>query len=312
MKENPKKFIDFIITQKCTYNCIYCSQSKAETKNKENAKNKTINSFLKILKTLENDWEITITGGEAILHPDFFYLIKEVKKQNFKINLITNLSFNIKIYQKIFNILDNSLNRYDISFHLDEIKNFDETLKKAELFLKSKPYETKTTFLIPIFKINKHKEKQIEKIINLAKKYQINYDYQQIRYLNNFIKQTSKEKKYFQNIKPVKTYSKLCNAGKTSFIIYEDGEAYRCYSSRFLKSNSMGNINNKNFKLIKKATPCAMKYCNCPKPIIYNQIKENKKPIQAIVQNLKNLLFLPYLIVKNKNIIKIKLKQKIT
>ena len=311
MENKPKKFIDFIITQKCTYSCKYCSQSKSETKNKNIANKKTIDSFLNFIKNLEKDWEITITGGEAILHPNFYEIISEIKKLNFKINLITNFSFSLEIYRKVFDILDNSLNRYDISFHLDEIVNFEQTLYKLEKFINLKPQNTKTTFLIPIYNIDDKKEKQIEKIIKIAKKYNINYDFQHIRFLNTYSKIKSKEEKYLNKEKPNKTFSHLCFAGKYSFVIYEDGEAYRCYSSRLLKSNSLGNINNKDFKLSNKPMPCLHSYCTCPKPKLYGQITSTKKPLQTLILNIRNIFYTPALIFKKRDIIVAKIKQKL-
>ena len=309
MDNEPKKFIDFIITQKCTYQCKYCSQSKLQTKTKNNADKKTIASFINFLKKIENDWEITITGGEAILHPDFFNIISNIQKLGFKLNLITNFSFDLEIYKKIFDILDEKLNRYNISFHLDEIKNFNETIHKLEKFIKLKPKNTKICFLIPIYKINKEKEEKIKIITEIAKKYDINYDFQQIRLLNKYTKISPREKKYLKDKKNFKSFSKLCNAGKTSLVIYENGEVYRCYSSRFLKSNSMGNINDKQFKLLKKSKPCTQKFCTCPKPIAYNQIQTEKNLKKALGLKIINFVFLPYYIIKNKKIIKDKLLQ---
>ena len=65
MENECKKFIDFIITQKCTYKCPYCSQSKEQDLKNNEASQETINSFFKLLNTLDKDFEITITGGEA-------------------------------------------------------------------------------------------------------------------------------------------------------------------------------------------------------------------------------------------------------
>ena len=111
MKAIKDKFIDFIITQKCTYRCKYCSQSKGQVAICENATSETIQAFYRLLDKIDKDFEITITGGEAMLHPDFFEIIKEVKLRGFKINLITNLSFKIEQYQKVFEILGDSLIR---------------------------------------------------------------------------------------------------------------------------------------------------------------------------------------------------------
>jgi len=184
MANEIKKFIDFIITQKCSYACPYCSQSKNSAKVCNHADKETIKSFYGLLDNLEKDFEITITGGEAILHPDFFEIIQTVKQKGFKINLISNLSFNMKTYQMIFDLLDDSLNRFDISFHLNQIQNFNSTLEKIEKFLIAKPDNTNVTFFIPLYMIDAKKSKKIDELVKVAKKYNINYSFQKIRFLN--------------------------------------------------------------------------------------------------------------------------------
>lgn len=282
-------------------------QSKAQCEQYQDAQEDTINSFYKLLNTIDKDYEITITGGEAILHPKFFEIIEHVKKLGFKINLITNLSFKIETYQKIFDILGGSLNKFDVSFHLNEIQSFNLMLEKLITFLKNKPKNTKTTFFIPLYKIDSKKELKIDKIIRIAKKFNIEVEFQKIRFLNQY--KEDKNKKYVsQNIKR-KTYAKLCFAGCESAVIYEDGNAYRCYSSRFLKSNFLGNINDENFELNASADVCTNCYCMCPKPQAYNQICIEKDYKTAVKNSLLNLIYLPILLYKNKNIVKIKLKQ---
>jgi len=306
---HKNKFIDFIITQKCTYSCEYCSQSKAQNKIKSCSTKETINNFLKLLDEIPCDYEITITGGEAVLHKDFFNLIKKIKEKNFKLSLITNFSFEIDTYKKIFELLDESLNSYSISFHLDEIKNFDKTIEKLNEFIKLKNKNTKINFLIPIYKINQEKDEKIQKIIRIANKNEINFDFQHIRILNKHIKYSEKETKYINKKKQEKSFAKLCNAGYLSAVIYEDGNAYRCYSSRFLKTNYLGNINDDDFALNNGAKPCTQKYCTCPKPQLYNQILDKKNYPMAFFLKFTNLFFLPINIVKKRRILKEKLIQ---
>jgi len=302
------KFIDFIITQKCTYKCRYCSQSKNETKDTKDANETTILNFLNFLDTINNDYEIAITGGEALLHPLFFKLIKEIKNKGFKINLITNLSFDIKKYQKIFDLLNESLNRFDISFHLDEIADFDIFLDKLNKIINLKPTTTKTAFLIPVYNINQEKERKIDLIIKTAQKKHIEYDFQHIHFFDKYKKNSDTEQKFIKN-KPLKSFSKLCYSGCYSAVIYENGEIYRCYSSRFLKSNYLGNINDKNFKLNNKPIPCSLNFCTCPKPKIYNQILNQRCLIKAVYFKIYNYIFMPYYLLKNMDIVKTKLKQ---
>ncbi len=299
-----EKFIDFIITQECTYKCVYCSQSKHEQKNKKCASNKTIENFLNFLDSLDKTFEITITGGEAMCHLEFYNLIDKIKNKGFKINLITNFSFDISKYQKVFEILGDSLLNYDISFHFDEIikqyKNTEELFEKLEKFILLKPKTTTVNFLFPIFEMNDKKTSILNDLLLFAKNNNINHSYQQIRFLNQYLEK--------QENNPT-TFSKICYAGVKSAIIYEDGSVYRCYSSRFFKTNFLGNINDKNFSLQKNPLPCVFKNCNCPKPLLYNQLTKNQNKTLACFYAFVNFIYLPFFVFKNSSIIKTKISQ---
>ena len=305
------KFIDFIITQKCTYKCIYCSQSKNQMKNKSSASDSVINAFLSFLNNISKDFEITITGGEAMLHPRFFELISKIKNLGFKINLITNFSFEIELYKKTFDIVNNSLNRFDISFHIDEIlkqyKNPNDLFLKLSDFLNLKPDSTRVCFFIPLFNLTEEKEKYIDSIVSFAHTNNIDYEFQNIRFLNKYV--NKKSGKYKVQNKSKNTYSNLCFSGCKSAVIYEDGNVYRCYSSRFTKSNYLGNIASSDFKLNKSSLPCVFKSCMCPKPLLYNQVTDKKDELKTIILQGINFIYLPYLFIKNLEIVKSKLKQ---
>lgn len=305
-----KSFIDFIITQACSFKCRYCSQSKAQAKNYYFADDKTLKSFYKLLDKLDKNFEITITGGEAMLHPKFFEIITKVTSEGFKLNLITNGSMPEENYKKVFEIANKNLNNFDISFHLDEIKDFNSYILKIDRILNIIPKCSKTNFYIPIYKLNQSKKEKIEIITNLAKKYFIEIEFQHIRILDKYIRYSKEEQKFFLNEKPPTTRGKLCFSGFKSVVIYENGECYRCYSSRFLKTNRIGNINSKNFRLNSEPLICTKKFCTCPKPKKYGQITDIKAK-GAIIADLKNILMFPYLFLKNKDIVIQKLKQKL-
>jgi len=304
-----KKFIDFIITRKCTYKCVYCSQNKEFEDEKKSAAKSTIDAFLNFLDKIDNSYIITITGGEAILHPDFYYLINEIKKKDFKINLITNLSFPTDVYRGIFNILKENLNGFDISAHLDEISDFNKFLKKFDEFIKFKPLNCETNLFIPIFKLDKVKKDKIKKLSLLAKTNSINVKYQHIRFLDNYTPLDEAEKKFFENEKIIESYGRYCKSGCDSCVIYEDGNAYRCYSSRFRKSNYLGNINKYDFKLRKQKCVCSSKNCLCGKPLKYGQLENEKSTAKAALSTIYDVINMPFLIWKNRKITKAKIKQ---
>ena len=180
-------------------------------------------------------------------------------------------------------------------------------LEKLEEFMLLKPHITKTTFFIPLDKIDVKKELKIDKIIRMAKKYDADFSFQKIRFLNTF--KNSSNEKYISHHQKRKTYAKLCFAGCESAVIYENGEAYRCYSSRFNYSNYLGNINNSEFKLNEDAFACTSSCCNCPKPQAYSQICIERDYIEALGKTVKNIINLPRLIIKNKQIVITKIKQ---
>lgn len=307
METITDKFIDFIITQKCTYTCPYCSQSKSQAKCKNHATNETINSFYLLLDKLDKSFEITITGGEALLHPQFFEIIEQVKLKGFKINLITNLSFKIEQYQKIFEQLGESLNKFDVSMHIEEIQSFNSALEKLEKFLTLKPKTTKTTIFIPLYNVDDKKESKIDKVLRIAKKYNTEYSFQKIRLLTKY--KNEHNKKYSSAHTKPKTFAHLCHAGSKSAIIYENGDVYRCYSSRFLKTNYLGNLKDYDFKLNTAPCVCNSYSCTCPKPINYNQITQEKNYRESLKNLGINILYFPYLLCKNRSILIDKIRQ---
>ena len=273
---NKKTFIlDFFITQNCNYRCPYCSQSKKFHKGIfEEASIETINSVLNFIDKNSDkfNFEITVSGGEPLVHPHFFEFLDELKKRNVIVSVVSNFSFDIEKYKKIKDILGENFKELLVSLHLSQVKNLDIFLKKAEIF---NSYKGNTNFFVASVLTDENVYNDIAK-----------------EFISNFPISNIKEKSG--------TYSKICLAGVNFMIIYQNGECYRCYSSRFNKVHSLGNIKSKNFKLYSKPMPCLNKNCTCPKPILYNMVDYSKNaPFRAFVLSLFNAFFVPFYVVKN-------------
>lgn len=308
-----KKSIDFLITQNCNYRCEYCSQSKKFAKgNFESASDETIFAFLNLLNQLPKDYEITISGGEPFCHNKFLYLVEEIIKKGFKISIVSNFSFPIENYKKLKDIAGDNLVELFVSLHLTQIKNLDEFLAKAKEFSE---YKGNSNFIVASV-LSDENCSTLREVSKFMKENNINFELQHMRIKNSFVEYQKEANEFIKEfpISKIKeksnTYGNICYAGQNFFVIYQNGECYRCYSSRFNKIHSMGNIKDKNFKIYNKPLPCLNKNCTCPKPIINNLIEyDNKKIGYANLLSVYNLLFIPFFIIKNFEIIKTKLLQ---
>lgn len=306
-----KKCIDFLITQKCNYKCPYCSQSKGYFKNFEQADDEVIEAFLKFINTLSRDFEITISGGEPLTHKKFFYLIEKIKDLGFKLSIVSNFSCNIETYKRIKDILGDNLSELFVSLHLSQVKDLDDFLLKAFEF---NQYKKNTKFTIGSVLTNENCEK-LKFCAKYFKDNNIDFELQHMRIKNSFVRYDKRAQDFINEfpiskIKEIsKTYGKNCNAGKDFLIIYQNGESYRCYSSRFNKVHSLGNIKS-GIKMYDMPLPCLNKNCTCPKPIINGMIDYNSTNLfKAMLLSLYNLIFIPYLGIKNIDILKAKIRQ---
>lgn len=307
-----KKSIDFLITQRCNYRCRYCSQSKGFAQNLKDADKDTIESFLSFLDKIPNDFEITITGGEPLLAKEFFPLIKKLKEKNFNFSVVTNFSFPIEEYKKLKDISGENLKELFVSLHLSQVKDKNEFLLKAKEFNNCKE---QTYFTVGSVLSNENCE-ELKAVAEFFKENGIKFELQHMRIKNSFVKYDENAQNFIEKFPVTKikemseTYGKMCAAGKDFMFVYENGDAYRCYSSRFNRVHFLGNIKDKNFKMYDKILPCLNKKCTCPKPIINGLIDYNKSSIvNALFLSFYNLMFLPYYAVKNFEIVKAKIKQ---
>ncbi len=307
-----KKSIDFLITQRCNYRCRYCSQSKGFAQNLKDADKDTIESFLSFLDKIPNDFEITITGSEPLLAKEFFPLIKKLKEKNFNFSVVTNFSFPIEEYKKLKDISGENLKELFVSLHLSQVKDKNEFLLKAKEFNNCKG---QTYFTVGSVLSNENCE-ELKAVSEFFKENGIKFELQHMRIKNSFVKYDENAQNFIEKFPVTKikemseTYGKMCAAGKDFMFVYENGDAYRCYSSRFNRVHFLGNIKDKNFKMYDKILPCLNKKCTCPKPIINGLIDYNKSSIvNALFLSFYNLMFLPYYAVKNFEIVKAKIKQ---
>jgi len=121
--------VQMVVTRTCNLSCNYCNEFTKKPAHVPTSK-------LKKQITKVNDlgaFSLNFTGGEPLLHPDIFEIIKFSKKYHMRINLLTNGFLLTK--ESILNLNESGLDGLQIS--IDGVKPNKNT-KKVLKYLKNK------------------------------------------------------------------------------------------------------------------------------------------------------------------------------
>jgi MoaA/NifB/PqqE/SkfB family radical SAM enzyme len=225
-----------------------------------------INVWKKIYD-MYGECKISITGGEPLYYPNFIKFIKELCKYH-KVQVITNLSLEI---DELLYLSHNNL-QISPSFHplfADEKDFINKVLK-----LKEKGFTNGVSYVAwpgQIKNINLYKKIFNKEGIDFylqsffgeyqGKKYPENYSEEEKEIILPFLGKRGNEK--FQTEKLV-TKGKLCNAGVKYGVIHPDGTVLTCGGiTNNHNQKIIGNIFDKNFKLLEKPRECISDLCPC-------------------------------------------------
>lgn len=175
--------INWVITNKCNYDCMYCHDYLHSGKNVYSLSqlqsywidifNKTRNKNLK--------YKICFSGGEPTSNKDFIKFVIWLREQYdeyiHKIVLSTNGSASLAYYKKLFTMVNNISFSFH-SEHADEKKFFDKMIKLRKTI---SPMSTKNFMHINIMNEYWNVER-IPLYTELLDKYKISYSVSEIAY----------------------------------------------------------------------------------------------------------------------------------
>lgn len=261
---------DIILT--CNYRCPYCwfYDKWAESR---------IRNKILTVKELINAWDniyarygmvkVSITGGEPFLYPNFTEFIKELSQLH-KVEIITNLSTDIRQFVKVINPENVSVNP---SFH-PLFADFDKFIERALLLKENGLLRCVSYVAWPpqISRIGYYTERFSR--YGIAMSIQSFFgEYKGLRYPDAYTEEDKqiilpqigeRGGKPFQT-ESFKTRGRLCAAGQRYGVIQADGTVRGCGGMNPSAgiSNVVGNLFEGGFRLLDGPSPCAFEICPC-------------------------------------------------
>lgn len=119
--------VNLKITNECNLKCCHCIADSGQNSNRE----LTLNEWYKIIDDLKENqvFLIDITGGEPLIHPNFFDILSYINSKQFKITLSTNGTLINKKTAKILKEMNVSLAKVSLdgpdSLSHDKIRGVD-------------------------------------------------------------------------------------------------------------------------------------------------------------------------------------------
>jgi sulfatase maturation enzyme AslB (radical SAM superfamily) len=235
-------YIACFLTLDCNLNCDYCINSfgvSSRLKRKIMPGERWIEALNRMV--CPKDLPITLQGGEPGLHPDFIWIIKNIK-ENLNIDILTNLCFDVDKF--IAEINPNRLRRdalypsIRVSYH-SPYMDLNELIKKV---LKMQ----RAGFSVGIFSILHPKFKQ-EVLEAEEKCHNLGIDFRTKEFLGEFNGQLYGTYLYPDAIGNGKRKRCLCRTSE--LIIAPDTNIHRCHHDLYKDFSSIGNLLDRNFEI---------------------------------------------------------------
>ena len=244
-------FLTFACDLKCSYCINYFEQDVIKRKNISGKD--WVEGLNRIIS--RDDLPVTLQGGEPSLHPDFLYIINNLKPE-LNIDILTNLQFDIDKFIKEVN--PNRIKRnapyasIRVSYHPEQM-DLDETIKKT---LKMQEAD----FSIGIWGLMHPKyENMILEAQSRCQK--LGIDFRTKDFLGEYDGRLYGTYKYTGACD--KKFTKKVQCRTTELLIDSEGNIFQCHAGLYTEINPIGHILDQHFQVEDRFRDCSnFGHCN--------------------------------------------------
>ncbi len=261
-------YIGVFLTFACNLKCSYCINNFEQDIIKR--KNISGKDWVKALDRVvsREDLPVTLQGGEPSLHPDFIYIINNLKRK-LNIDILTNLQFDVDKF--IREVDPDRIKRkapyasIRVSFHPENM-NLDEVIEKVLKMIKA-------NFSIGVWAVvHPDYEKTIHDAQSKCKK--LGIDFRTKEFLGECNGNLCGAYKYEGACD--KKFRKKVKCKTTEVLIDSEGGIYRCHADLYTGINPIGHILDEQFQVEDKFRDCSnFGHCNpCDVKIKTNRFQQ--------------------------------------
>lgn len=234
-------YIGIFLTFGCNLNCSYCINNF-----EQNLKRRKIiagKEWVRNLNRIESrtDLPITLQGGEPSIHPDFIYVINNIKPE-LTIDILTNLQFDVDEFIKKVNPQrlkrDAPYASIRVSYH-PETMDLDDTINRTLKMLKAGFSIGIWGVMHPIY--DEHIKEAQKKAVDLG------IDFRTKEYLGEHHGRIYGTYKYPGACEMKFRKKVLCKT--TELLVDSEGSVFRCHHDVYKGVNSIGSLFNPDFEI---------------------------------------------------------------
>jgi hypothetical protein len=242
------KYIAAFLSMKCNLDCSFCLNRLGTDINRGRFKEISGEEWVNALNKIESrpDVPITFSGGEPTIHPDFIYIINNLKP-SLNVDILTNFSYRKAVDKFIANVNPKRVKR-DSPYPSIRVSYHPEQMNPEELIGNVRRAQD-AGFSIGIFSVLYPSSSQLESIVQMqfrCKKDGIDFR------VKDFTGEYKGELYGNYSKYPGAVLSKdrkSCICKPSELLLGPNGNAYRCHRDLYKEESPFGNITNPSFQI---------------------------------------------------------------
>lgn len=253
LSKNDIFTIEVETTPSCNFSCEYCINKQHLSFDENKKFNINFDMLFQFISQLniKKKIQIILNGGEPTLHPKLLLFLQQCKLKQIHVDLLTNLSASIQLYQAIKNTNTKIIPTYH--FNQISINEFKQKINELNLNI----------IYVPIYN-----EIELNEIKNAFSNYKVKFQLiENFKYTNEMFKLLSIDlslKKQIQILQRNNQFigkNHICKSLASYMYINGDGNIYRCMFNENTKLGNINSISSWNYVLKHQSFVCNNSYC---------------------------------------------------